>query len=295
MHQRMDRLCFLTAFAVLCSCLGAPAQVAAADTNNPQPDKSEYSLFNPVPRELMRELTPDRPDKTEGPFTVDAGHYQLEMDFANFTQDQSEGVRTRTWNVAPFNFKVGLSDRVDFHLIYGDYFHVRTDDGPAHQTTTQSGFGDLTARVKINLWGDDGGSTAFGLLPFVKFPTSTGEVGNDSIEGGMILPFAVKLPAGWGMGLETAVTFQRNDADSGRHEEFLNSVTFDHDLFGKLGGYVEFFSDVSTERGSAWVGTVDLGLTYGVTENMQLDAGVNFGVTPAADDLNLFTGITLRF
>ena len=97
------------------------------------------------------------------------------------------------------------------------------------------------------------------------------------------------------MGLETAVTFLRNDADSGRHEEFLNSVTFDHDIFGRLGGYFEFFSSVSTERGSGWVGTVDLGLTYKVAENIQLDAGVNFGVTPAADDLNVFSGITLRF
>ena len=81
----------------------------------------------------------------------------------------------------------------------------------------------------------------------------------------------------------------------GDHAEFINSVTFGHNLIGKLDGYVEFFSDISRERGSGWVGTVDLGLTYGLTDNIQVDAGVNLGVTPAADDVTAFTGITVRF
>ena len=64
---------------------------------------------------------------------------------------------------------------------------------------------------------------------------------------------------------------------------------------GNLAGYVEFFSLVSTESGSEWAGSVDFGLTYTLTENLQLDAGVNLGITRAADDLNVFTGISYRF
>lgn len=41
------------------------------------PDKSGYSLFKPTPRQFMRELTTDRPDQTESPYTVDAGHFQV--------------------------------------------------------------------------------------------------------------------------------------------------------------------------------------------------------------------------
>jgi hypothetical protein len=41
-------------------------------------DKSGYHLFRPTPRELMRELSTDRPDQTESAYTVDAGHVQLE-------------------------------------------------------------------------------------------------------------------------------------------------------------------------------------------------------------------------
>ncbi len=275
-------------------CTGA-GLAGAEDVVKPPPDKSGYNLFNPTPDTLMRELTPDRPDKTESPYTVDAGHFQIEMDLARFTQDESAGVRVKTWNVAPLNFKVGLFNQADFQLIYDNYVNVRTEDGPAQTTGTQSGFGDLTARLKINLWGDDGGTTAFGLLPFVKFPVNTGHMGNSLVEGGLILPLAVKLPAGWDMGLETGVSALRNGNDNGRHAEFLNSATFDHDIIGKLGGYVEFFSDVSTERGAGWVGTVDIGLTYNVTDNVQVDTGVNFGVTRAADDEEFFAGLTVRF
>ena len=36
-------------------------------------------------------------------------------------------------------------------------------------------------------------------------------------------------------------------------------------------------------------------MTYTVTENLQLDAGVNFGVTSAADRVNPFVGVSTRF
>ena len=268
-------------------------RAADESADKPPTDKSSYNFLNPTPAEAMRELSPDRPDKTESPYTVDAGHFQLEMDFVTYTHDDTDGVRTETWNVAPVNLKVGVLNNVDLQFIYDDYLHGRTEDRLG--TATQSGFGDLTTRLKINLWGNDGGPTAFGLLPFVKFPVNTDHLGNDAVEGGMILPLAVKLPAGWDLGLEAAVSCFRNDTGSGYHAEFVHTITFDHAIVGKLSGYCEFFSDLSTEGGPGWVGTVDVGLEYLVTENVQLDCGGNFGVTPAADDVNVFSGITVRY
>ena len=150
-------------------------------------------------------------------------------------------------------------------------------------------------RLKMNLWGNDGGKTAFAILPFVKFPTNTNHLGNNSVEGGVILPLMVKLPGDWDMGMETAASFLRNEFDHSHHTEFINSVSFGHNIVGKLDGYAEFFSNVSTERGSGWVGTVDVGLTYGLTANIQLDCGVNLGATRSADAMNPFTGMTVRF
>ena len=246
--RRVLRLALVLATS---SCLLAAARVAGAeDAVKPLPDKGGYNLFHPTPRALMRELTPDRPDKTESPYTVDAGHFQLEMDVVTFTLNRSNDARIEAWNVAPVNIKIGLLNNVDLQFIFDNYLNVRTEDRQAHKMTTQSGVGDFTTRLKINLWGNDGGQTAFGVLPFVKFPTNTDHLGNNAVEGGVVFPLAVKLPAGWDLGLETGSSFLRNEQDRGYHAEFLNMVTAGHELIGKLGGYLEFFSSVSTERGS---------------------------------------------
>src|SRR6187402_3113627 len=59
-------------------------------------DKSQYHLFNPTPLNLMREMSTDRPDTTESAYTVDAGHYQIEMSFFDYSRDRSDGARTKT-------------------------------------------------------------------------------------------------------------------------------------------------------------------------------------------------------
>lgn len=277
-------------------------------------DKSHYTLFNPTPKELMREMTTDRPDKTESPYTVDAGHFQFEMDLVNYTYDSERvgGVETRVdaFAIAPINLKVGLCNQADLQVVIETWNYVRTKtsaDNSGHPPPSpspipnadlhQRGFGDVTTRLKYNFWGNDGGKTAFAAMPFVKLPTNQDELGNDSVEGGVILPLAVALPLDFGMGLMTEFDFNRDATGNGRHTEFVNSITFGHDrlLVRDLGGYVEFFSLVSAERGSRWIGTVDVGLTYGLSENVRLDAGVNIGVTKAADDVNPFIGLSWRF
>lgn len=242
-------------FQLLSACVLGTAFTTpqAAETAKPTaPDKSGYNLFNPTPDALLRELTPDRPDKTESPYTLDAGHFQVELDFANFTCDQTDSTTTKAWNVAPFNLKAGLANNVDLQLVFDNYLHVRTEDRLAGTIFTQSGSGDLTARLKINLWGNDGGQTAFGLLPFVRFPTSTDGLGNHDIEGRIIFPRAIKLTCGFDLGLETAAVVLRDAGGSDYHGDFINSITVGHDLGGRLGGYVAFFSDISTERHSGW-------------------------------------------
>lgn len=273
----------------------APASAKKLSAN-----KSDFNLFNPTPKDLMREMSTDRPDKTESPYTVDAGHFQLEMDFFNYTHDRydadpSSDTRSETWNIAPFNIKAGLLDNVDLQVVFDSYVLQSANDRTAGVKDKTSGIGDLTTRLKINLWGNDGGTTAFALMPFVKAPTNSAQLGNNSVEGGLIVPLAVELPAGWGMGIMTEADFLKDDMGPGYETEFINSITFNHAIAGNLSGYLEFFSSVSTQQDPGWVGMVDAGLTYALTENIQLDCGCNFGVTRAADDFNPFMGLSMRF
>lgn len=257
--------------------------------------KSVYTVFNPTPREHMRDLSTDRPDKTETPYTVDAGHVQIEMDLANYTHRENKNSRTREWNIAPINLKIGLLNSVDLQVIFDNYIVRRDKTSDAQRTQKTEGVGDVTARVKVNLWGNDSGKSALALMPFVKFPTNSNDLGNNSYEGGFIVPLALTLPHEIWLGLMTELDIVRDDDNRGNHADFVNTATLGHALIGELAGYVEFFSSISSADDSPWVGTVDCGVTYALSDDIQLDGGVNFGVTNSADDYQPFIGLSVRY
>lgn len=237
----------------------------------------------------LRELTTDRPDKTESPITVDAGHAQVELDLATYTRDREQGVLTETLNVTPINLKYGVSGDTDVQLIVGGY--LRQSAGGR----TIDGIGDVTLRLKHNLWGNDGGDTAFGLIPFVILPTARNGLGSGHVEGGVIAPFSVKLAETFDLGVMTEVDVVRRDDDAGYTASFVNSVTLGHDLTDTLGMYVELFTEKAARGGAGWNVTGDVGITLALGDSAQLDTGVNVGLSEAADDLNVFVGYSRRF
>ncbi len=139
----------------------------------PPTDKSRYSLLDPTPRELWRPLSADRPDFTESPYTVDAGAVQLELSFVDYAKNGDADV----WAVAPANLKLGLLNNVDLQFVFDPY--VYEDDG----AQTRDGFGDTQFRLKINLWGNDGGDTAFAFMPHIQVSTALDDLSSDHVEG----------------------------------------------------------------------------------------------------------------
>lgn len=273
---------------------GQPAPLSAVEGR----DKSGFTLFQPTPRELLRELSTDRPDQTESPYTVDAGRWQLEMDLVNYTYDRDESgggdVRTRDLSIAPLNLKVGLRPNMDLQLMVDPYVSSKVEDRAVPGSTRASGFGDITTRLKINFWGNDGGPTAFAAMPFIKWPLSASAVRNGETEGGIIFILGYELPAGWGSAVMTEFDFV-SDGAGGRDTEWINSITFAHDLTGQLGGYIELFTVTSDAPGHKWQAQFDVGLTYALSDNCQLDLGCNFGLTQSAPDYQPFVGISRRF
>lgn len=262
-------------------------------------NKSQYDLFNPTPTNLMRDMSTDRPDQTESPFTVDAGHFQIEADIVKYTYDRykanGENTRTKTWNGAPVNLKAGLTNSTDLQIVVDNYVNRTDSDKAAGTRETTDGFGDVTLRLKHNLWGNDGGKTAFALMPYVKVPTNSNDLENDDIEGGLIAPLAIDLGNGYGLGLMTQLDILKDADDNGYHPAFVNTATFAVEWTEQLGSYYEIFTEKGTDTGDRWAVSFDTGVTYALSDNIQLDAGINIGLTEAADDYQPFVGTTFRF
>ncbi len=265
-----------------------------------QSDKSGYSLFSPTPRDAMREMSTDRPDQTESPFTVDAGHVQVELDFWNHTVDRvrdgGSDERTTQTSLVPINVKIGLTNAIDLQVVAEPFLRSMTRDMTTGAVVDKRrGFGDITTRLKINLWGNDGGESALAIMPFVKFPTNAAGLGNKSVEGGIIVPYAFDIATAVGVGLMTEVDAVRNSTDTAYTAAFVNTATVGVDLAERIGMYTEIAASKTSEQGSPWEVSFDAGLTYAVTDNVQFDLGVNVGLTRAAPDFNPFVGLSWRF
>ena len=109
---------------LLCAHL-ALADEQSSPASTPAPDKSQYTLFNPTPIDSRRAYNTDRPSKTDSPFTVDAGVFQIESDVANWTLDYENGVRTRTWIAGNTNFKLGLTNSMSLSRSSHNFMSTR--------------------------------------------------------------------------------------------------------------------------------------------------------------------------
>ncbi len=284
--------------AVLCILVFALAinrALLADPSPTPTLDKSQYTLFNPTPIDLRRPYNTDRPSKTDSPYTVDAGVFQVESDVWNWTLDYENGVRTRTWILSNTNFKLGLTNWMDLQVFPQFYVNTRTS-GPAFgKPVDHDGFGDTTVRLKINLLGDDGGKLAVGFVSSVKIPTNTGDTGNHVWEPGFELPVNYSLPWGFTFFGQTRIDVLDQTRSSNKRVQWQNPIGFSRTIVGNLSGYVEFYNAVSTGHDQQWVGTFDTGLIYQVTPNFSIDVNSFFGLTDNAPDYNVFSGFGYRF
>jgi hypothetical protein len=258
----------------------------------PVPAAAGRHLFHPTPDSLMRDLSADRPDVTESPYTVDAGHAQVEMDLVRYVRNRDRGDLAESWSAPALNVKLGLDRATDLQILLECWRRDRiTGAGPIAARSDDEGFGDFGFRLKRNLWGNDEGRTAFAVMPFVLFPREGGDRG---FEAGVVLPFACDLGAGWGLGLMGEVDLIEDADGDGRHAEWLATATTGRAIVGPLAAFVEFAVSVRPAAEGRTVGTADAGLTFAASPDLQLDAGVYLGTTDAADDRTFFLGLTAR-
>ncbi len=266
-----------------CAGVASPGSLALAQSA----PKFDYSIFNPTPRDLRRPLSADRPDSTESPYTVDAGALQIEWSFIEWTHNRDDGQTRRDTSIMPINLKVGLTNDMDVQVILRPYELVDGDPDA-------EGFGDLTVRVKVNLFGNDEGDLAAALLPFITFATGAEGVSADHVEGGLIVPVAWGFAEGWNLGGQVGIELVRAESE---YETILShTVVLGREITDELGAYVEYVAESAVDGDGRYSPSLSLGTTYGLSPDAQLDAGLVVGLdNPRTDDLTMFVGMTLRF
>ncbi|MBS7564058.1 transporter [Mucilaginibacter sp. Bleaf8] len=267
---------------------------ASFDAQAQDTPKVKYSLFHPVPKEKMRkEMETDRPNFTETPLTVDAGHFQYEADLGRFEHQTTSESDERRWLINQADLKFGLLPNTSLQLIVQTFGHQVNKELENGEKEFNRGFGDLTLRIKQNIYGNYDGNFSIALMPYIKFPTNRYS-DNKLYEEGLMIPMLLQLPHDWKIGMQVEGDYLKDDdADASRHADLQHSVVISHVLFKKLEVFAETYYSYNFKNHHVH-NFVDTALEYEITPDFKIDAGINYGFQKAAQK-DYFLGLAFRY
>ena len=228
-------------------------------------------------------IEPDRPDVTNSAHIVGAGVLQIEAGV--LLTRSSPGAREFG---SPFMARLGLAQRLELR-VGGDGW-LRQSVG----SDSVSGFGNLQLGAKIPLRSDAGGAAVLSVLPQVTIPTAsaTGQLGSG------VADYTAALLTGADLGRRGRVDINYGlgeiGAGGGAHfVQHLASVSASVAVASRWNPYAELFWYSRQKPGGRSVLSVDSGAIYAASRRLALDAGLQVGVTAAADDVTAFAGVSV--
>ena len=237
----------------------------------------------------------DRPTKSNFACTVEPDHFQYEADIANFASYNANGVTTQTWIVINPTFKYGLTPQIDIEANFSPFVSARSHDRTGLHAT-ETGVSDLYLRMKYQFVNIDDGAFQATLLPYVKVPAAKPGIGNEAIEGGLLVPVNYKLTDTITLTAVPELDIFKNALDDGRHANTAQLVNVGFALPGNFTLYGELWGDWTFDpTGTVTQLSADAALAYGVTPYLQLDVGLNVGLNRNTPDLQGYIGIAQKF
>ena len=274
-----------------------PSLSGPASAGDSPPDKSVYGLLDPTPDGALRSFSPDRPLNSISPFTVDAGRLQLEGDIVNVSRSSDRLTTTGTLEALDPEVRLGLTQALEFDLMTAGLLADRTTaKGSGRTLSRDTGTGAVTLQARYNLFGNEGGTYALALAPFVALPSGDRHFGNQRVDGGVIAPLSIALPSDFQLVLETEIEAMHTGTGPA-FASFTDIANLSHAVPGvdHLTASVEFTSVVNADRLTPDTYTVETALAYLATPTTQLDLGGFVGLNRAAPDFQVAAGIAHRF
>ncbi|HEX8225796.1 MAG TPA: transporter [Allosphingosinicella sp.] len=234
----------------------------------------------------------DRPARANVVCTVPAGSVQIETSALGWTLAEAGAGRTELLTVASSFAKVGLSDRSDLQIGFTPFAQLTSRTAGASQRV--SGFGDLLVRYKRRLTSTDA-PVQLAVIPFVKLPTAAAGIGNGRVEGGVALPVSFTLGQ-FTMTLGPELDVLADADGSGRHVALMNLVNVSLPVAARWTVAGELWTNFNFDpAGTIRQASADAAVAYALSNDLQLDAGANFGLTAVTADVELYAGLSFRF
>jgi hypothetical protein len=238
-------------------------------------------------------LVTDRPDFTESPVSVVSGRIQLE---GGYTFSRLEDERSHT--VGELLARIGAVDRLEFRVGINS-FVFRSEPGPGDASSAQlrsvRGLEDLTLGLKVELvraQPSKPGIPQIALLAGTTIPTGRSEIGSDGLTPGALVSAGWEIADWLSGGLNLGYA---NPADPlGRYDELSGSIAFGFGLTDRLGAFAEWFGIYPLPSEREAENNADVGVTYMLSPDFQLDFRIGAGLDGPHPDFFLGTGAAWR-
>lgn len=205
----------------------------------------------------QKELITDRPDATESPNTVPLHNFQIETGFyyESFKNEETLGYNTTL-------LRFGILNNLEFRV--GWDFEEKTSQGI---TDKKSGFSPLLLGAKVAIANENGFLPQIGLLGHLYLPFSASHDYRPEATGvDFRFAFSHTLSEKSSLSYNLGAEWDGNSAAP----VYIYSVSYGYSITNTLAAYAEIYGDIPENNRAAhyW----DIGLTYLVKNNIQLDA-----------------------
>jgi hypothetical protein len=236
----------------------------------------------------------DRPGKATSACTVPAGHWQIETGFADWTLQKDSGERDTSLLLGQTIVKYGLSNSSDLELEVTPWERATSRGRGFHEGA--SGFGDIDLIYKQQLTPADAALQAI-VMPLVKIPTANHSLGNGKWEGGLLAPIAYAIPKSpFSVGFTPELDWAADADGRGHHAAMVQVASLGWQASATLNLSAEIWGQWDWDpSGTTRQASADGAAAYLLSNDVQLDAGANFGLNRATPDVELYAGLSKRF
>lgn len=251
------------------------------------------AILSTVPAVAMIECNPmstDRPDAAETSEVVCHTHFQLETSFF-YTHNKTTGVTDQTYSF-PTLLRYGLLEYLELRL-ETEIVSIQTQTG----SQTETGLNDLAIGTKLHLFDSENWIPSFGTLVHLSLPIGQSPFSSEAFEPTFKTLADWKLPLNFSLGTNAGMDIPVQDSQGDKYTRFLYAVAVGHPLSfvsDDWGVFVEWAGAVPLKSNKLTEQTLDTGLTWGLSDSIQLDTVVQIGITRPTPDVAVGLGFSWR-
>jgi hypothetical protein len=228
---------------------------------------------------------------------LDAGRWQVEAGIADGAFQRQGGIETDAWSFGDLEVRRGLTSTLEAEVTWTPYATVRVHDRATGARFRDSGSGDLGLALRQNLRNPDGSAFSVAVQPYVTAPTGADGIGAGKWAGGVLVPIGADLGGGAGLALTPELDIVADADGAGAHLAWSGVIGVSRGL-----GAVTLAADVWAQldddpAGASTQASFDLSAAWrpAALKDIQLDVGVNLGLTADTPDVEILAGLAKRF